>query len=721
MEGRWRYLVAGVALAIAFGVLAWRLTAPKASPKMADSVPQRAEISSTAFSGSTTKAPVRPSRPHDSDGGASPARIRVHTLPSPQPPLVEESTVPAGRATLIVTVLDRRTDKPVESLHLEGSRWESPESVAGSDPPRSLARLGASARTEAPGVLSLSLIPAPSLVWLRLGARGYESIDVGPIELPGDGAVVRQVYFLSPRASVTGRVVHKRTRAPVVGAQVWMAPAEDAQASRVNTAITGEQGRFELLDVPAGRRYLTVRPPFPAPEQRLDLSVLPGQRHDVGDVEVSELGAIVRGRVVRGRSAQPVTSATVELIAQPPADGEIQRAVTDAQGRFLFEGLANGPYTLSLPEVLFSRPLLLAPDEERDLLVRLGDVTLQGRLLSGGKPVSGSIALTRGPHGMGPARTAFVGDDGRFELTGLEPGRWTVMLWGPKAAFTSEVIELPDRPLVERDFVLATGSIIGRVVEPSGLPVPNARVECAYQPEHPYASFMTPRVLRVRTAADGTFEIGPLPEGTFCVRAEHPTEGYGVSPPVAVPRAAPSAPVEIRLQRQRGATLRSVALSFETGAPIREAFLVLYDEAGRVARSVSRNDAGVAEVRGLAPGTYRVEVSASGYTADVRTVTLREGEERTVESVLATAGALRVWVEAPDGAAIEGASLQLEPLDADSLEARREGKSELGGLWVVRGLGVGRYRLTVDFPGGPRKTSSLSIRPREVTEVHMRL
>ncbi|MCX7625017.1 MAG: carboxypeptidase regulatory-like domain-containing protein, partial [Candidatus Sumerlaeaceae bacterium] len=175
--------------------------------------------------------------------------------------------------------------------------------------------------------------------------------------------------------------------------------------------------------------------------------------------------------------------------------------------------------------------------------------------------------------------------------------------------------------------------------------------------------------------------------------------------------------VEIRLERVRGATLRSVALGFETGDPIREAFLVLYDGAGRVARSVTRNDAGVAEVRGLAPGTYRVEVSASGYTSDVRTVELREGETKTVESVLAVAGALRVWAEEASGQAIEGATFKLEPLDPTSIVEAQHGVSELGGLWVCRGLAPGAYQLTVNSPSGNRATYTIQIRPREVTEI----
>jgi hypothetical protein len=715
MEMRWQYIVAGVAVVVVLIVMVGISRRPQ--PRHVVVAEEREAVVRPR---PTVVAPALHERP--TTHTVAPADNKTTYLQHARALEVaaEETTIPAGRATVVVTVLDRRSDEPVAELRLEGSRWEAVDAFGGSDSPRSLAPLGVVARADAPGILSLTGIPAPGRVWLRLGARGYESVDVGPVDVAGDGAVVRQVYFLSPRASVVGRVVEQQSRRPVAAARVWIAATDEADDSHVNTTTTAEDGRFELADVPSGRRYLFARAPFPAPAKVIDLSVLPGQRHDVGDVEISQRGAVVRGRVVRGAAAQPVTSATVELVAQPPAEHELARTQTDANGEFRFEGLANGPYTLNLPGWLYSRPLLLAPEEERELIVRLGDVVLRGRLLSGGKAESGSIALTRGPHGMGPARVAFAGDDGRYELTGMEPGSWTVMLWGPRAALASQVIKIPDAPVVERDFSLSTGKVVGRVVEQAGQPVAGARVECCYQPEHPYASFMTPRRLRARTAPDGSFELGPLPEGTFSVRAEHPTEGYGVSVPVAVPQAGESAPVEIRLERVRGATLRSVALSFETGAPVREAFLVLYDAAGRVARSAERNDAGVAELRGLAPGTYRMEVSASGYTADVRTITLRDGEERTVESVLATAGAARVWVEDAHGAALEGVALRLEPVDRDSLEEPHDGRSELGGLWIVRGLAVGQYRLTVQFPGGQRRDYPVVIRPRETTEVQVR-
>lgn len=715
---RWRTIIVGVSLGVVALVLLWRIGVVREAKVQAPAL-QEVPSPTPWVTGPASESRSDPKRKRARmRGAASAADAETSSAVS----VVAEAavtTVPQGRATLIVTVLDRRNDSPVAGVRVEASRWESPDILASHDVPQTLARFGVMARSDGPGIIRFTDIPAPSRVWLRLGANGYESVDVGPAELPGDGATVRQVYFLSPRARVLGRVVERARRNPIAGARVWLT-AETGEDPRINTATTAADGKFVLENVPAGRRYLFVRAPFSAPETVVDLSVLPGRDQDVGDVEVSTRGAVVFGRVLRGTSAQPVTSVSVELVPQPPADRGLVRTMTDAQGAFRFDGLANGAYTLNVPEYNYSRPVLLAPEEERELVVHLGGVTLRGHLRAEGKPVAGSLALTRGPHGMGPVRTAFAADDGAFALEGIEPGRWTVSLWGPGAAFATEVVTIPDVPLVEKDFSLATGKIVGRVVEATGLPVPNARVECSYLPEHPYAAFMTPRTVTARTDAQGYFELGPLPEGTFSVRAEHPTEGFGVSAPVAVPRAGKSPLAEIRLERARGATLRSVALSFETGAPIREAFLVLYDGAGRVARSTSRNDAGVAEVRGLAPGTYRLEVSASGYTSDVREVELRAEEVKTVESVLATAGAVRVWVEDALGQALEGVALRLEPLDPNSTEEPRRGTSEVGGLWVSRGLAPGAYRLSAEFPTGQRLSKTVEIRPREVTEVMLR-
>ena len=304
---RWQYIVAGTAVVVVLIVMVGISRRPQ--PRHVVVAEEREAVVRPR---PTVVAPAMHERP--TTRTVAPADNKTTYLRHARALEVapEETTIPAGRATVVVTVLDRRSDQPVAGLRLEGSRWEAVDAFGGSDSPRSLAPLGVVARADAPGILSLAGIPAPGRVWLRLGARGYESIDVGPVDLAGDGAVVRQVYFLSPRASVVGRVVEQQSRRPVAAARVWVAATDEADDSHVNTTTTAEDGRFELGDVPSGRRYLFARAPFPAPARAIDLSVLPGQRHDVGDVEISQRGAVVRGRV-----AQFAWKAPVELTSAP--------------------------------------------------------------------------------------------------------------------------------------------------------------------------------------------------------------------------------------------------------------------------------------------------------------------------------------------------------------------------------------------------------------------
>ncbi|MCX7626423.1 MAG: hypothetical protein N2Z21_09470, partial [Candidatus Sumerlaeaceae bacterium] len=214
MLERWqKFLVVG-SIALALAAVVWRLAHPVRW--------EQGEIShQLAVVGDSAAEPVALKREHNTSGSV-PKRSASKRVSEPLGETAkrrllpaDETTIPQGRAALVVTVLDRRNDSPVAGVRLEASRWESVDVLASHDFPLTLARLGVTVRPEGAGGMRLADIPAPSRVWLRLGANGYESVEVGPIELAPDGAVVRQVYFLSPRASVVGRVVEKGRRTPI--------------------------------------------------------------------------------------------------------------------------------------------------------------------------------------------------------------------------------------------------------------------------------------------------------------------------------------------------------------------------------------------------------------------------------------------------------------------------------------------------------------------------
>ncbi|RMH28732.1 MAG: hypothetical protein D6691_04295 [Candidatus Hydrogenedentota bacterium] len=648
----------------------------------------------------------------------------------------QPTTFPATRVVLRAKVIDRRSGAPVPWVRVAASRWETTHPAYVAYAPASLAAAGAIFASDQQGNLQISNVPAPGMVTLRLAARGYEEAEVGPLYLPESSPLHEAVFLLARHPNIVGRVVYAGSRKPAGGVRVEARGEASVFRTRVITATTAPNGHFELVDVPSGRTHLVFTPPAGAP-YLLDVSVSPGEENNLGEIELPAHGARVVGWVVRGTTNQPVTSATVYLHPNPPLEGESRRTETDGQGRFAFFDLSNGPYTIELaqgagpadsagqmpslaPRTQLVRPLMLASGEEREVVLRVGEVTARGRLLRGTTPAAGTLYFSRGAAGLGVTRVAHVGPDGQYELQGLDSGAWLVTLRGNRGEYARESVVIPSVSVWERDFSLPEGRVVGRVLTEDSTPAAGASVECSLVYDHPYQDFMDPHVVRSRTKSDGSFALGPLPPGTYTVRASHPTLGFGNSDLITVPQVGDSAPTEIVLHAARPATLRSVALSFETGQPIREAFLVLYDAAGRLGRTATRNDAGVSTLEGLAPGTYRVHVSASGYSSDEQEIPLREGEIREIVSVLGIRGALRVFAEDTTGRPLPRTRIVVRPVGSAALDTVREGTTDEGGLWITRALIPGTVEVEAFSPDGGSTKLSTTIRPRETTEVTIR-
>ena len=156
-------------------------------------------------------------------------------------------------------------------------------------------------------------------------------------------------------------------------------------------------------------------------------------------LEIRLPGSSLAGRVVDASSGAPVR-ATVVLYAADGSwgeDGFVGKVATEADGRYRLPFLTPGRYRLEVYGLAGSygqetvEGIEVGADEERaDLDVRLypgGPLTVvavdkEGTPLYGASvvlvnPEDGTVTFSHGP---------FTGEDGRFRIDGLRPGRWEV-------------------------------------------------------------------------------------------------------------------------------------------------------------------------------------------------------------------------------------------------------------------------------------------------------
>jgi hypothetical protein len=284
---------------------------------------------------------------------------------------------------------------------------------------------------------------------------------------------------------VPGAFVRWRTRSETVShSSEWAPPAE-------RVLVSGADGRFEV--------------PTLAPRTTVVISASAAGLVD--DASVVELGAarakaseavviLAKSRtfVVRVRDAAtraPIAGAQIEL---RPGDGGMGEAdifhraqPTGADGNLVVGGLSRGRLIvhathaqfLATPDVTVTEP----GDATLDVVMRLG-LEISGVVRdAAGRPVakssvSGEPEGARGSSGVGPSRSSWTDDAGRFRLTGLASGSWRLSVYVSgvtaetlaQAGTENAVIVLPGEA---KD----RGPVVVHVVGPDGKPVPLANIE----------------------------------------------------------------------------------------------------------------------------------------------------------------------------------------------------------------------------------------------------
>jgi hypothetical protein len=335
----------------------------------------------------------------------------------------------------------------------------------------------------ASGELHLSISIDPEL---PVRPRWTDPLTVEP------GKTTTVDVTLAPTVTVRGMVRRQETEAPVPEAKLFVRHGN----SLTENATTDESGRFMLRVLP-GELRISIEPPsddLMRPERAREFLVpeeAPDQVVELPPIDLAP-ARLVSGRAVDGQG-QPLADRVIVVHppSQFPSSGQ-----TDANGRFAIGHLPrDGDLTYSaqfdrheIPLMIESEdPLLLSlPADLRPAAPVVGHVVDQaGRPLAGAAVEiycqedtvlpSGSPGITRRR-----AASAITGADGAFRATVIARANMTFRI----QVSQGQGLPASGKWLVLSDETTDLGTVVtellrtvhGRVVDPSGRPIPQALV-----------------------------------------------------------------------------------------------------------------------------------------------------------------------------------------------------------------------------------------------------
>src|SRR5262245_24768727 len=359
----------------------------------------------------------------------------------------------------------------------------------------------------------------------------------------GDEAVSRNGQ--SPAPALTVRVVDPDGK-PIPGVKIW---------SSVEThplAITGPDGTFTLHDrykfeivaaCPLGWTFAQTPPLFVLlwrPQPTVELRLSPA--------------TCISGRVV-DKAGEPVAGVKVEaeyeggpwgcvriIHAVPPPCEEARRraGLTDAEGRFAFESLEPGWYSIrtsvdgATPGILRRRGAAGRGIEGVEFVLPRRSVPVEGRIVDAdGAPVSGATVDLSGALSSSKTETD---DAGEFRFSEVLSGKSHLTVEHPDQGWIEQDVEIEDNPLRLDLRMLPVTLVQGRILGPDGAPMKSVYLQ------------------------EGERYFDVAPDGTFRFTVhsgEHEIVGYSFEHmgTVRTRFAAQGEPIDLELRLQPG-TLR---------------------------------------------------------------------------------------------------------------------------------------------------------------------
>jgi RNA polymerase sigma-70 factor (ECF subfamily) len=504
------------------------------------------------------------------------------------------------------------------------------------------------------GTFSLTAAVTGQTAWVSAGSATAWNSQT--IELTPAGSIDGLVLRLPRTVRVSGRV-STTTGGAVDGASVEVVfrPAKVQYDQREWTAArvpVVDGGRYEAEFAESEGRFL-VRASAPgfATTDSPDSAVETGRATYTADVVLATPRSLDGCVVSSADGRTPIAGARVALL---PGSWEVRpqdrrvvalAAVTDRDGRFRVLDVAAGDTFVDVDAAGFVHsitPVKFPADGELVVKVEPSQEIAGVVKLEDGSAVPNVWVGVRREHDDRRDNWWSVptGDDGRFRVTGVPRGAYTVSvnafeaLGSTVSVRPSETTGVPSGKTDLEIVLRSAGEIAGRVLAPDGRPLAGCGVQAFSETGERYTPYAT-------TKDDGTFVIRGIGDGTYRLEAKPPeAERTGYVSVGAQLRAAKATGVSagaknVDIRLTGGLTIRGVLLDAR-GAPLANAWIRAEPLPGQnldpaqdswlFGPGAQTDAAGKFTIGGLATARYRLLLVPDPQRIDVRRP-LKGGED----------------------------------------------------------------------------------------------
>jgi protocatechuate 3,4-dioxygenase beta subunit len=391
-------------------------------------------------------------------------------------------------------------------------------------------------------------------------------------------------------------------------------------------ARTDANGAFTIEGLAPGHYTFTASKSGFAPGTLRDIDI-----SSSGPVHLTlKTGGLITGHVT-GLTAQELEQATVIANGSGGRGGPMGAvsATVDAGGNFRLEGAPSGTVNVSARtgamfgatgKTAAPKTIELEPGgtAQVDIDFKSGTV-IRGRITQNGVPAAQSrvMFMPRGASSQTSA-SAMADADGRYEVSGLDDGTYTVQT--VNASFSPYSTQYEVHGSDTFDINIKTVTLRGNVLDAAdSKPLNEATVELRSTGQSVFGG------QSAVTDASGNFTIENVAAGTYQVTADK--SGYGHDARQITIGSSTPEDVHFQLSPSDGITIRAVDTRDNTALTVN--VLRIVDAQGNELPSQGGFFGNSEVVKlALAPGVYRVTVSARTYAA--QTISMTSPSQQTV-------------------------------------------------------------------------------------------